>query len=136
MRDELLATLERELAHIPALRLWADTQIRPGDEWQQEIVRAMRRTRVAVFLVSKAFLASPFIRGDEEPFFVKAAKANVLTVLWVNLDIDLGQPDESGRIRDLAGFQAMNQAPVRHSENRQSVWEAVAADIERALRGE
>ena len=71
----------------------------------------MHRTRVAILLVSKAFLDSGFIKSEEEPFFIKAAKANVLTVLWVNLDLDL-KNEEGSRIRDLISFQAINSEPV------------------------
>lgn len=131
-RDELVAALEQELAEVPALRLWADTQIQPGEEWEREIVRAMHRTRVAVLLVSKAFLDSTFIKSDEEPFFVKAARANVLTVLWVNLDLDRINEDDR-RIRDLIRFQAINTEPLSRSADREKVWREVADSIHRAF---
>jgi predicted acylesterase/phospholipase RssA len=132
VRDEMLATLEHELAGLPALRLWADTQIRPGAEWEREITRAMHRTRIAVLLVSKAFLESSFIETEETPFFVKAARANLLSVFWVNLDIELDRADE--RMRDLLTFNAINAVPLSRSEDRVAVWREVAKNIEQAFR--
>jgi len=134
IRDELVAALEQELADIPALRLWADTQIQPGEEWEREIVRAMHRTRVAVLLVSKAFLDSPFIKGEEEPFFIKAAKANVLTVFWVNLDLDTEKKEENSRIRDLMSFQAINAEPLCRSADRQIILNELAKHIQQAFK--
>ena len=133
-RDELVAALENELADVPALRLWSDTQIRPGEDWEREIVRAMHRTRVALLLVSKAFLDSSFIESEEEPFFIKAAKANLLTVLWVNLDLDLEKEQAGSRIRDLITFQAMNTTPLSRLEDRKRIWQEVAHNIQRAFR--
>jgi predicted acylesterase/phospholipase RssA len=131
-RDELVATLENELADLPALRLWADTQIKPGEEWEREITRAMHRTRVAVLLVSKAFLKSSFIKSEEEPFFIKAAKANVLSLLWVNVDIELDPTDP--RLSDLITLNAINPTPLSQSADRQAIWRKVAQSIEQAFQ--
>ena len=131
--NELIRALEQKFKDLPALRLWTDAQIQAGADWQREIVRAMHRTRVAVLLVSKAFLGSRFIESEEEPFFVKAAKANVLTVLWVNLDLDLRKNEENDRIRDLISFQAVNKEPLSASKDPQTIWHEVASHIERAF---
>jgi predicted nucleotide-binding protein len=56
-RDRLmthLAILERrELIHV-----WADTRINVGETWQTEIENALRESRVAILLISPAFLAA------------------------------------------------------------------------------
>jgi hypothetical protein len=64
----------------------------------------MHRTRVAVLLVSQAFLSSTFIQAKERPFLVDAADARVLKLLWMNVDVD----DASAIPGDISHFQALN----------------------------
>lgn len=47
------------------LECWADTKIRTGDIWRQEINTALNETLVAILLISADFLASDFIVNNE-----------------------------------------------------------------------
>jgi hypothetical protein len=63
--------LERFQDHIVLLErlgivdLWADTRIEGGTEWEREIDVALTNAKVAVLLVSPAFLSSKFISAKE-----------------------------------------------------------------------
>lgn len=63
--------------------VWVDTQIQTGDDWLPEIEGAMRQARVAVLLVSSAFLASKFIQGTEVPRLLGRRKSEGLRVIPV-----------------------------------------------------
>ena len=65
------------------VQLWDDSQIQPGDRWQQEIETALAGARVALLLVSDEFLASEFVMGREVPQLLRAAEAEGVTILWV-----------------------------------------------------
>ena len=70
--------LQKHLAVLLAEDLidtWADTRIRAGQNWFQEIDRAIARARVAVLLVSVDFLTSDFVLHEEIPKLL-ARRAN------------------------------------------------------------
>ena len=74
-----LKPLERE----GAISIWSDKKIKPGSQWMDEIKLALSRTKIAVMMVSPAFLASDFIHEHElNPLLQDAARGGV-RILWV-----------------------------------------------------
>lgn len=61
--------------------VWEDRRIAAGDDWLAGIQEAITRARVAVLLVSAAFLASRFIREEEIPEILRRRQANGLRVI-------------------------------------------------------
>ena len=66
-----------------SIGLWDDTQIGPGEKWEEKINEALLRTKVALLLVTPNYLNSDFINSTELPHFVAAAERKELTILWV-----------------------------------------------------
>jgi len=94
-----LRPLERE----GKLTLWADTAIKPGQEWKKEIARALKTAKVAVLLVSAVFLASDFIAEHELPPLLAAAQKKGAVILPLILSACRFEKTEG-----LKDFQAVN----------------------------
>lgn len=101
--------LERLKIHMaPLVRqgvvdCWEDTQIRPGSDWRDEIMKAIAKARAAVLLLSADFLASDFITTDELPPLLEAAREDGAVILPV-----IVSPCRFLKTPSLARFQSVN----------------------------
>ncbi|MGA6827415.1 tetratricopeptide repeat protein [Nitrospira sp. NS4] len=72
--------LDRLSQHLEPLILqkhivvWSDPALESGDEWESQIRTRLEQATAAVLLVSKAFLASRYIRNSELPVLLMNAK--------------------------------------------------------------
>jgi hypothetical protein len=80
-----LNTLLDQLSWIRArdVRIWTDRDIAPGALWHETIQAELEVARVAVLMVSPAFLASPYISSEELPRMLDAAAVDGLTIFWI-----------------------------------------------------
>jgi hypothetical protein len=101
--------LDRLLVHLSPLdktfqiETWADTQIRPGLCWREKIGEALKRTKIAILLVSADFLASDFIRKHELPPLLESAELEGTTILSL-----IVSPCRYLRTQEISRFQAAN----------------------------
>ena len=83
--------LNRLLQHLQPLvfqrqvRMWSDTAIETGERWHESIQTQLLSAKVAVLLVSPAFLASEYIRDSELPVLLMKAQDRGVTVLPIIL---------------------------------------------------
>jgi hypothetical protein len=82
---ERLQTILKPLVRTANTYILADTGTAQGSIWREDAERAIQRARVAVLLVSPAFLESEFIAQHELPPLLEAAQEQGLVILWVHL---------------------------------------------------
>jgi len=106
------------------LSRWDDTRITAGMKWRKEIAQALARARVAVLLVSDAFLASAFITRDELPPLLKAAEQDGALVVPV-----IVSPCRYARTPALKEFQAANSPARTLEEMEPAEWKRVLLGV-------
>jgi serine/threonine protein kinase len=89
------------------LAVWSDRELAPGDRWSAEIDRALSETRIAIMLVSPAFLESRFVTEVEIPRLLSAAETNGVTVVCVYVEYSVVQQVVFSGVR-LTDFQGAN----------------------------
>jgi TIR domain len=62
-----LSVLER----LGVVHIWSDKKIEAGAQWQTQIDSALKESRVAILMLSRAFLASEYIWTEEMPLIWK-----------------------------------------------------------------
>jgi hypothetical protein len=73
------------------VRFWVDHGIGAGEEWKDEILKALDAAQVALFLVSPDMMASEFIWDVELPRACKRAAKGEMIVIPVILELCIWQ---------------------------------------------
>jgi len=127
-----LQTYLKPLEKEGIIHRWDDTLIEPGQNWFNEIKRALASAKVVIFLVSADFLASDFISEKELPDLLNAAEKRGTTIIPVIVN-----PCRFLKTKGLADFQAVND-PLKPLVNltkgeQDAVFERVANQVEKIL---
>lgn len=129
--DRLLVHL-RPLQKQGMLELWADTHLRAGDKWRDEIQKALDRATAAVLIISADFLASDFVVDNELPPLLKGAEEKGTRIIPL-----IAKPCRFSRDPNLKHFQAINDPKealvLLDKGNQERIFDALCAQVERYL---
>jgi hypothetical protein len=125
---EKLKQFLRPLEDRELIRVWDDTEIRPGSDWLGEISKALESARVAVFLVTQNFLDSPFIREKELEVLLAAAQNRGCLIFWIAVS---SSTFEDSPLAKFQGAIPPNRPLDLMSDAEQSKW---LTDIYRKMK--
>lgn len=132
-KNEVVTTLRGLKNLLPKLEFdfWVDTKIRPGKDWLEEIENALASSSIAIFIVSRDFLASEFIMKTEVPKMLENSEKRGVKIL------SLIARHSHFKKSPLARFQAINEPskPLNSlSEHEQDVvYNKLATEVEAYL---
>ena len=132
--------LSRLIVHLKPLEraglidTWDDTNLKAGDNWKNEIAKALSKSAIGILLVSADFMASDFIIDNELPPLLRTAEDKGTTIIPVIL-----KPCRFNRDSNLKHFQAANDPNtplilMTYGE-REIVYDEVAKRVEELTRG-
>lgn len=127
--DELLVHL-RPLERRGLVAKWSDREIAPGSQWFDEIHKALSSAKVAVLLVSPAFLDSDFIYENELGPLLKQADVGGVRILWVPLRA-CGY--KQTLLKDYHPVLPPDTPLAQMKAERDAAWVKVCEEIEKAL---
>jgi hypothetical protein len=129
--EKWLTMLRKQLKPLEnnGLDVWSDRDIIPGQEWSVEIDNSLNRAKVAVLLVSANFLSSDFIRDQELPRLLEAARLDQVTVLPVLISDCLWDETEIGKFQSPINPKPPLNALVGHKRDQ------ALANIARKIKG-
>lgn len=78
--EELLKFI-RPLERTANFQVWSEQDLKPGDDWEQQIAAALDRADVAILLVSADYLRSSWVQDWELPHLFKKQERKELRIL-------------------------------------------------------
>lgn len=86
---ERLNTSLRALERFTGIKAWSDLLILTGENWNDQINKALSSTKIAIFLVTDNFLSSQFIQENEMKYFFEVNKNQKIPIVWIAISSSL-----------------------------------------------
>jgi internalin A len=111
---------------------WRDTDLVPGEDWDETIKERLSNARVILFMVSRDFLASKYITEEERPLAMSLVEGEKAVVMPVLLSPCSWREEDFARLEKLP----RKDDPVSSFSPRENAWvlveEGIKAAVERA----
>jgi len=117
------------LARRGYITAWRDTDLVPGDEWDETIKERLSKAQVILFMVSQEFLASDYITRHERPMAMKRMKEKEATVVPVILLPCSYSEEDFAKLENLP----RKGEPVSSFTPRANAWALVEKGIKNAV---
>ena len=117
------------LARRGYIAAWRDTDLVPGEDWDDIIRRRLSEAQIILFMVSRQFLASEYITEHERPLAMELVKQKKAVVVPVLLSDCLWKGE------DFAGFEKLprKDEPISSFSPRDAAWTLVEHGLVRVV---
>lgn len=129
---QLLPSL-KVLARRGYITPWRDTDLVPGEDWDETIQARLAEARIILFMVSTPFLASDYITDKERPLakqLMDEKKAVVLPVLLS--DCTWEEEADIARLENLPRKGELVSSFIKRNK-RDEAWRLVEEGIKKAV---
>ena len=108
---------------------WRDTDLIPGEDWDETIKEKLSKAHIILFMVSRNFLASKYITEQERPLAMKLMNENRAIVVPVLLSA-CGWRDE-----DFASLEKLphKDDPISSFNPRDEAWFLVEEGLKKVV---
>jgi formylglycine-generating enzyme required for sulfatase activity len=114
-----------------SIDVWADHEIKAGEEWDESIEEKLRQADIILFLVSISFIASPYIKDKELAVGYERREGGSAEIIPVLLSASMWE--QTG----LARFQALpidpsdkRSKPIEDWDNKSQAYNSIALAID------
>jgi internalin A len=126
---QLLPSL-KVLARRGYIAPWRDTDLIPGEDWDETIQTRLADARVILFMVSRAFLASDYITEKERPLAMQLAREQKTVVVPVLLSPCDWEDEDFAKLENLPRKGEL----VSSFNPRDEAWALVERGIKKATK--
>jgi internalin A len=108
---------------------WRDTDLVPGEDWDETIKERLAGAKVVLFMVSRDFLASEYITKHERPFAMQMMNDKQAAVVPVILSPCDWQEEDFAKLENLPH----KGKPVSSFNPRDEAWTLVETGLKKAV---
>lgn len=132
--EKWLTILQKHLNSLlnidDSFEYWDDTRIKAGDRWKEEIENNLQECKIAILLISAAFLASDFINKNELPPILSRVDNDGVRILPVIVSSSLFKESQ------LNCFQAFNNPDEPLDLEEKPKQEKLLVDLAREIKNQ
>lgn len=129
--DALLQCLKPLESAGLVTKYWSDKNIVPGARWMDEIQNALACAKVAVMMVSPAFLASKFITDHELGPLLERADKDGVRILWIPVRASVFDATPLSKYK--AVIPPSKPLAAMKAEKRDKAWVIICDEINKAV---
>ncbi len=114
-----------------SIDVWADHEIKAGEDWDESIKENLRQADIIIFLVSISFIASPYIKDKELAVGYERKEGGSAEIIPVLLTDSMWEQTALSRFQALPIDPSDKRSkPIEEWENKDKAYNSIARQID------